>query len=322
MEAETSPNPGLYEFVTTFFSRKAIMMGPLGKPIPLTWKTTTNEAPLTPSMTVYISALRDAKMQLDSLIYQSYEVVRVGHLLSTDDYEMQRLKPKQQHHLKEVERWRDLFIPLCSHEQDKETHCLGSILLMYWGMCYIFLSACTNLHQTSFDKHADDFAAILDHVQVVLRHAASPETEERLFTYDIAIVTPPLMLVATKCREPILRRRALQLLRQAPRRDALWSSVAAPSVVEKVIAIEEGEEHFSEYPNPSLAQSLPPENRRIHHVAIVKGGESNGRRQLKVQLTKAVPDTTGQMKMVNQEVWVEDRIQSAIGKSPVIIELG
>ncbi|KIW66981.1 hypothetical protein PV04_06259 [Phialophora macrospora] len=300
-------DPSLYEFVTTFFSRKAVLMGPLGKPIPLKWNVRPTGDTFAPSMNSYLALLTDAKVQLESLMYQAYEVVRVGHLLYHDDYEMQKLKPRQELHLKEVQQWKDKFLKLCEIGRDGEMSCIGSTLLMYWGMCYVWLAACTSPLQTAFDKHVDDFAAIVDNARVVLQCIAPSNAGGHLFTCDGDVV-PPLLFTATKCRHPALRRTALQLLREAPYRDGLWSSVAAPSLVEKLIAVEEGDDHFSASPVPS--SGLPPEERRIHHFAIVKGAGSEGRRRLKVQLTKAALDADRSLKMVHEEVWVEERTEN------------
>ena len=109
-------NPSLYEFVTTFYSRKAILMGHLGKPIPLKWNVSVHQERLLPSTKLYLMALKNAKMQLDSLMYQAYEVVRVGHLLYHDGYEMQKLKPRQEQQLSAVRGWKDRFLQLCENE--------------------------------------------------------------------------------------------------------------------------------------------------------------------------------------------------------------
>lgn len=177
---------------------------------------------------------------------------------------------------------------------------------MYWSVCYVWLSACTSPLQTSFDDYIGDFAAIVDHAQVVLQHKEMSAAAGSFLTCEGDPV-PALSFVAARCRHPILRRKALQLLRRVPQQDGLWSSVAAPFLIEQIIAVEEGDEHFSIYPASSSLPNLPPEERRIHHVAIVKGGTFEGRRRLKVQLTKAAVDPDGSLRMVHEEFWVEER---------------
>ncbi|EED18556.1 conserved hypothetical protein [Talaromyces stipitatus ATCC 10500] len=52
-------------------------------------------------------------------------------------------------------------------------------------------------------------------------------------------VVEPLFLAATRCREPILRRQALQLLRQCPRREGICEGMMAVRIVQEVIEVEE-----------------------------------------------------------------------------------
>ena len=303
-------SPTLYELVTAFISRKTVLMG-RGKPIQISWNTHTEETPLRPSMKLYLNVLMNAKTQLDGLMYQAYEVIRVGHLLYNDDSEMQKLIPKQQHMLRVVKGWKDHFLQLCKNEPESEVRCFMSILLMYWSMCFIWLSTCTSSLQTSFDDNIPIFAAILTHAQVIIERSASSTSATQQFKYEGDSVTPPLLFTATKCRDPILRRRALQLIRQTPQRDVWWSSVAAPSLIEKIIAVEEGDEHFSDEPDYGQASCLPPEEQRIHHHAILKATVTDGRRHVRVQLTKAAFDADGTMRMVHEEVYVEDHIRSS-----------
>ncbi|KAM5350999.1 hypothetical protein ACJ41O_003722 [Fusarium nematophilum] len=58
------------------------------------------------------------------------------------------------------------------------------------------------------------------------------------FSMDIGIV-PLLYYVALKCRHPEVRRRAIEMLRATPRREAVWDSIGAAAVVEEVMRVEE-----------------------------------------------------------------------------------
>ncbi|RAL03257.1 Zn(II)2Cys6 transcription factor [Aspergillus ibericus CBS 121593] len=58
------------------------------------------------------------------------------------------------------------------------------------------------------------------------------------FSLETGIVEP-LFLVGTRCREPVLRRKALDLMRRYPRREGICEGMLASYIVEKVIEIEE-----------------------------------------------------------------------------------
>lgn len=294
----------LQELTTTFLSRKAVLMGPLGRPIPLAWHLQDGQT-LKPSTRVYLTMLKDVKAQLDTITYQSYEIVRVGHLLCNDDYEMEKLKPKQQSCLRVLQQWQKNFLTLFGDEEDPGIRCILSTLLMYWNMSYIWLSAATSPFETSFDEHMAAFRDLTYNTEVVLQYLTETETGTELLISD-ADVIPPLFFTATKCRDPLLRRRALSLLRKAPQQREFWASIMAPSVIETVIAVEEGAASPSDNLAPSLQRSLPPEERRVHHVAIVKGEVSQGCRHLKIRVSKAAYDSGGSMMLVNEDMWVEE----------------
>lgn len=69
-------------------------------------------------------------------------------------------------------------------------------------------------------------------------HSASTSTSTSTFLFDMEIVSP-LYLVAIKCREPRIRRRAIALLRRTVRREGLWDSVKVAAIAERIMEIEE-----------------------------------------------------------------------------------
>lgn len=61
------------------------------------------------------------------------------------------------------------------------------------------------------------------------------------FSADLGIV-PPLYVVATKCRSPLLRRQAIQLLRSSSRREGMWDSELTARIGTWIMDIEEEED--------------------------------------------------------------------------------
>ncbi|CAN8095579.1 unnamed protein product [Discula destructiva] len=58
------------------------------------------------------------------------------------------------------------------------------------------------------------------------------------FSADLGIV-PPLYVVATKCRNPLIRRQAIQLLRSSSRREGMWDSELTARIGTWIMDIEE-----------------------------------------------------------------------------------
>ncbi|KAI6782956.1 uncharacterized protein J7T54_002116 [Emericellopsis cladophorae] len=74
------------------------------------------------------------------------------------------------------------------------------------------------------------------------------------FSAEMGVV-PPLFVVATKCREGILRRKAIELLRSSPRREGMWDSELAARVAQLVMDLEEAD-------NPEMAQPQPQQRQQ------------------------------------------------------------
>ncbi|KAK7953375.1 hypothetical protein PG988_014069 [Apiospora saccharicola] len=77
------------------------------------------------------------------------------------------------------------------------------------------------------------------------------------FSADLGIV-PPLFVVATKCRDPFVRRKAIQLLRSSSRREGMWDSELTARIGMWIAAIEEedgGFGGFDDAPSPHTTYS-------------------------------------------------------------------
>ena len=85
-----------------------------------------------------------------------------------------------------------------------------------------------------------------------LEHRASPS-----FLFDVEIVSP-LWFIVTKCRHPITRRRAVDILRRTVRREGLWDSQLASAIAERLMALEERSLQILD------GSELPPEHDRVH----------------------------------------------------------
>ncbi|EXJ66757.1 uncharacterized protein A1O5_09952 [Cladophialophora psammophila CBS 110553] len=301
-------NTDIQEMVTAFSSRKAILMATLATPTPPEWKYHAAECNTGRSTIATLSVLDEFRKHLYQLMYDAYEVVRINALLSHDEYEMQKLRPRQQICLEKLQRWKDSFLHLPDDLRKGETGWISSYLLMQWGVSHVWLCCCLSPLETSFDEYMDEFAAIVNGAEKVMDHSPGYKISRPIFTCEVEVI-PPLYFAASKCRDPILRRKALRLLREVPYRESVWAYIASPRVVEKMIAVEEGHDQFVEYCLPTGPLSLPPEERRIHHVAIIKADMIEGRRRLKFQWSKVALDDNGSLRMVHENAWLEDCIE-------------
>ncbi|KAI2621673.1 hypothetical protein GGR54DRAFT_599319 [Hypoxylon sp. NC1633] len=91
--------------------------------------------------------------------------------------------------------------------------------------------------------HADAFGG-----QYTARHIKPS------FSADLGIV-PPLFVVATKCREPLTRRQAIQLLLTSSRREGMWDSELSARIGMWIMAIEEDEDNADDPRRPTSSST-------------------------------------------------------------------
>lgn len=94
----------------------------------------------------------------------------------------------------------------------------------------------------SWDKFNSQFAEIVSLAASIVNASdtGSPHTTSvrPSFSLDNGIIAP-LYEVATLCRDPVIRRRAVQVLRSSPRQEGVFNSHLSAMVAEKIIEIEE-----------------------------------------------------------------------------------
>lgn len=303
----SSTNIAIREVVTPFFSRHAILMATLGSHFPPERRIYAEKDALAASGLSALSQLIEVRTELCHLLWGSYEIIRVGVLLCHDDYEMEKLLPRQQELLQQLREWKISFVDAWSHRSDPGLAQVSSYLLMYWAVCYTWLATCTSPLQMVFDEHRDHFVGIVDHAESYLNCSAEQRAGRPALQFEPGVI-PPLYFCAMKCRDPTLRRKAVQLMQRDPRRECIWACLAMDRVMEKVISLEEGDDHIdlttcSPTPEPT---KWPPEERRLHYVAVISNESSHDSQRLTLQLTKFVLGADGSRRINHENIWMDD----------------
>lgn len=146
--------------------------------------------------------------------------------------------------LGQLEMWLNLFEDMLqqrsSYETDSETYRLISLLRLQHTMAWTFLSSYGTGREMDYDNFLPQFQqclALAD--EVAVEHERYSGSLKPTFTPEIGIV-PVLYIIGVKCRDPHVRREVLRILRRQPIREAVWDSISAARVVERVMEIEEG----------------------------------------------------------------------------------
>jgi hypothetical protein len=157
---------------------------------------------------------------------------------------------------------------------------VGSISLIQIHMhtTFIWVSTALSQHETVFDDYVDTFSAIIPLATNFINSLSTPPARPEqhaggpagpaptaadtrrfaaVFTFEMYIIAP-LYFVAAKCRHPMIRRAALDLLRRNPaRRENLWRADVMAAIAERTMRLEE--KHLRANSQPHSRQPSPPE---------------------------------------------------------------
>ncbi|CRG83255.1 hypothetical protein PISL3812_00606 [Talaromyces islandicus] len=146
--------------------------------------------------------------------------------------------------LAQLETWLSFFETMLqqgsSYENDLETHRLASLLRLQHTIAWTLVSSYGPGREMAYDDYLPKFQQCLVLAGDIVAHEQCSEWLQPTFTPEVGIV-PVLYIIGVKCRHPIVRRQVLNILRRQTIREAVWNSIFAARVVERVIEIEEGE---------------------------------------------------------------------------------
>lgn len=163
----------------------------------------------------------------------------------TDDPQLQTLQQQQGEILAKFNRWHVAFTVISAVEDAKRA---GKLCLLYYHTAKIWISTAMSPLETAYDDHIASFAAII-HLSAELVHSSKKYVRDPSkaamstpkFVFDTEVI-PPLYYTITKCRHPMLRRAAADLLKQeavTKRRENLWDAHMSAEIGKRIIAIEE-----------------------------------------------------------------------------------
>lgn len=181
-----------------------------------------------------------------------------------------------------LEAWSKSFEPIFQSRHNPsmsylEKSGIAALKMFQVNILVLFLMMfCDN--ELQFDSFIPHFTAIVrlgweiveaDERKAVILHQHQPGSARSSFSADMGIV-PPLYVVATKCRDPGLRREAIRLLRSSARREGMWDSELTANIGTWVMQVEESGLHIAApsgshqwVDSDGAPQKVIPEEQRI-----------------------------------------------------------
>ncbi|KAJ5936594.1 hypothetical protein N7466_003044 [Penicillium verhagenii] len=139
-----------------------------------------------------------------------------------------------------------------------------NILMVHYKVVYIWLRVCITAGELATDSYHADFEDLVHYAEQIAKPSVGMTTPQPL-SFDMQTLGP-LYFTALKCRDPIIRRRALEMLQLAPRREGLWNAHYAYVTAKRVIELEERDLNGQELPHETLrvhGLPLPDDDSRV-----------------------------------------------------------
>ncbi|KAF4290227.1 hypothetical protein CNMCM8686_001399 [Aspergillus fumigatus] len=147
----------------------------------------------------------------------------------------------------------------------KKTDPRGPVLLRIQHRTnQILASVALSRDELIYDQLDEDFRAIVSYAEDLIELNASLDKDSVLsvFSLESGLVSS-LGYTARKCRNPVLRRKAIRLLYRCPRKEGLWG-VQQYAVIARII-VQAEEAAVAHLP---LAQRIPEDRHRVYTVHI------------------------------------------------------
>ena len=210
--------------------------------------------------------MRDAR---DSIVHLANISVRFIRYMKYRKYEKFVLPDdiaRQEAILRQYELWQETLDDLLLTEgitsRDLDA---AKTLRIHQLVGALWLKRCTAPGESQNDDGMAVFETIISLAQSIQSVAGNCETRRSMdsstFLFDMEIVSP-LYYVCTKCRHPVIRRQAIEILKGTQRREGLWDSNMAAAIAERVMIVEEANM------NTLDGSELPSEEYRIHNTQI------------------------------------------------------
>jgi hypothetical protein len=130
--------------------------------------------------------------------------------------------------------------------------CTRNLLELYYHTSTVIIETYGAEHETVFDTCTDRFRTIVGLAESVTENWKKESMDFNiLFSFDLGI-TPPMFFVASRCRHPVIRRRAVDMMLHSPFYHGIWQDRYSGLCARRMIEIEEGngglgiDDHVSE----------------------------------------------------------------------------
>ncbi|KAL2819593.1 hypothetical protein BDW59DRAFT_121219 [Aspergillus cavernicola] len=119
-----------------------------------------------------------------------------------------------------------------------KTTSINALLMTYFTTLTTIVSTCLNQGENIYNTHLPNFRLIVEQASIALDASENPDGSQPAFTFELGVGLP-LSWTALKCREPLVRRKALNLLQKAPPLQGFHKCAPGAMLAGKIMQLEE-----------------------------------------------------------------------------------
>jgi len=210
-------------------------------------------------------SIADIRYALYDLMDECLRFVKKTHAAKFEEAsqeDMRGFEKEQDYLLRKIAKFNVAFSLYQSSQPRDAPPGATELIQIHVHTTYIWTSTALNDGEAAFDSHVSTFSSIIPLAASFLDAMANPGPRDPLskntptsataaaasvdprrfssmFTFEMHVIAP-LYFVATKCRHPLIRRAALDLLRRNPaRRENLWRANVMAAIADQTIRLEE-----------------------------------------------------------------------------------
>lgn len=224
------------EIVAPVFSRLSLLSTIYGQPRDKRYidLLTINEPPMPPRFTSLEQA-RNSMINITNAVMSVAYYMDLSLFSSQVEADAARLSV-----VESIEYWLNAFQPFLDRKDTdyKAATLLKSTIILDRIWVSRFAG---RKDECAFDDYIDDFREVVEGMETVIEGMQDTRANNKpvpSFTIDTGMIST-LYFTANKCRDRLLRRRAIELMKQCPRREGLFDSLELCRVSEFVVEVEE-----------------------------------------------------------------------------------
>lgn len=147
---------------------------------------------------------------------------------------------------------------------DAFQRCTFKLLELYYHVSIIITNTFNAEAETVFDDYLQEFNLVVEYADDMIEEwRTTTQQYNLLFSFDLGIA-PPMFLVASRCRHPGIRRKALRLMIDSPFYHGIWRDHYSGICAQRIIDIEEQDIDRKGFCDSDI---LIPENKRIRKIS-------------------------------------------------------